>query len=143
MTTIQHSEVINRPPAEVFAFAVDVTRWPLWRTGILEVEHTAGPQMGTGSRWRILGSLMGRQVAMMVEVSDYEPDRRVSFRSLSGPLQVRGTFTFEPEDGGTRLSVDAEVEAGGVLKLAGGLVSRQAHKIWEEDLATLKGILES
>ena len=77
-----------------------------------------------------------------LEVTDYEADRRVGFRSVSGPVQLRGTFTFEPANGGTRISLAAEVQAGGLFKMAEGLMVRQARKMWEADMATLKGIME-
>lgn len=143
MARIEHSETINRPPADVFEFAVNPENWPLWRTGILEVAHSGGPRMGAGSTWRIAAAMMGRDVEMTLEVTDYEVDRRVGFRSVSGPVQLQGTFTFEPADGSTRISLVAEAQAGGIFRMAEGLMVRQAGKIWEDDMATLKGIMEA
>ena len=51
--------------------------------------------------------------------------------------------TVEPAGDGTRLCVVAEADLGGVSRLAGPMVKRQAQKMFEQDFGTLKRQLES
>ena len=36
-----------------------------------------------------------------MQVTEYEPDVRVAFRGVAGPLRPDGSYTFAPAEGGT------------------------------------------
>jgi carbon monoxide dehydrogenase subunit G len=77
------------------------------------------------------------------EVTEYEPNRKMAQRMKAGPALIESSWTFEPVEGGTKLTVVTEAETGGLLKVAGPLVNRQMKKQAEENLAKLKEVLEA
>jgi hypothetical protein len=59
-----------------------------------------------------------------------------------GPILAQATTKFEPEEGGTRVTLTGLGEASGILKLVEGLVTKQAEAQNGKDLETLKRIME-
>jgi hypothetical protein len=86
---------------------------------------------------------LGRKFESTLEVTEYEPPRRFAFKVVSGPVPFRVEHTFEPADGGTKLSVAGEGEPGGFFKLAEPLVIRAVERQTKSDFETLKDLLES
>ena len=142
MIRVEHSIVIRRPVAEVFAFVTDVQTWPRWNSTARDAYKTSPGPMGVGTRFRLAGHLFGRAVQMDHEVTAYEPNRTFVARTLSGPFQATGTYTFEPSNGGTRLNLVMEGEPGGVMKLATPALTAAVKRQVETQQAHLKKLLE-
>jgi len=49
----------------------------------------------------------GRRIAADYELTTYEPNRRLAFRTIAGPVRPTGEFRFDEVDGGTRLKNSA------------------------------------
>jgi hypothetical protein len=86
---------------------------------------------------------MGKRVESLVEVSEYEPNRRFALRILSGPLPIDGQHEFEPTDAGTRLVFVAEGQPGGPLRLFQPLLARALRRQFASYYVRLKKILEA
>ena len=85
----------------------------------------------------------GRRIAADYEITAYEPNRRIAFRAIAGPVRPTGEFRLEPVDGGTRLTFSLDAELTGLKKLLmGGAVQRTVDA---EVAATerLKQVLET
>ena len=107
---MEHSVVIDRPPADVFRYLTDVEKLPEWQASAIAV--SAEGEMRVGTRLRETRNFIGRQAESMLEVTEYEPDRKFSLRVLSGPLPFEVRHTLTPEDGGTRLDWVGEAPGG-------------------------------
>lgn len=105
----EESIVIDAPVEVVFAAMTDLERWRSWWPQIESVRLPDG--------WTVDGELACRVMGMDLEgaVTAYEPDRELGFET-NLPIGGRVTqhFTFQPENGGTRLTVklDASGMAG-------------------------------
>ena len=64
----------------------------------------------------------GKQLASLVEVSEYEPDRVFALRMLEGALPIHARITFESTKLGTRVQVDAHGQPSGPMRLAQPLI---------------------
>lgn len=64
------------------------------------------PDAGEGSTWRWMGHVWLIYLAGTMTREEYVPNERIVDRSSTGVLQ---TFTVEPDDSGTRLSLAVEV----------------------------------
>src|SRR5919197_4696044 len=117
---------IARPVEDVFAALADPARLPEWQWSAVEV-HAQGP-IEPGAHFHEVRSFMGRRVEGTTEVTEYDPPRRFSVRSATGPIRFDVHHTLEPADGGTRVEVVAEGEATGALRLAGPMVIRTAER---------------
>jgi uncharacterized membrane protein len=143
MAKIEAGVVINRAIEEVFAFAGNVENNPQWQSGVLEARITSEGPMGVGTTYRYVNQLLGRRIETDGEITEYEPNRKYSFKSTSGPFPIEGGFTFEAADGGTKVTLAVAADIGGFFKLAEPLVVRAIKRQFETDLSTLKDILEA
>jgi len=147
MARIEASVVINRPVEEVFEFVTNPKNDLLWQSGVLESEQTSEGPMGVGTTLRSVSQLMGRRMEGTGEVIGYKANKKMTYKSASGPMSGEYSFTFEPVEGGTRLSFVGEGETGGFLKrlfgLADSIFVRMAQRGMETDFANLKDILEA
>jgi carbon monoxide dehydrogenase subunit G len=138
---VEHSVQISRSPEDVFVRLSDVERLPEWQTSALEV-HADGP-IAQGSRIFEKRRLMGREMDNELEVVAFDPPRRLTLRSLGGPVKLTIDHELAAVDGGTRLTIVASGKPGGVMKLAGPMIERTAREEIRGDFARLKELLET
>lgn len=133
---------IARPVAEVFAYVTDPAMLATWQTNTVSAVQEDEGSLGLGTRLREVHRAGGRSVPSLVEVSEYEPDRRFSLRVIEGPLPVDVRITFEPTDRGTLMCFGAHGQPNGPLRLAQPLLRRVLRRQFARYCATLKQVLE-
>ena len=143
MARVEASVVISRPVEEVFAYLNDVRNWPQWNSTILEAEQTSEGPVAVGATARGVSQFLGQRIEWTGEVTEYEPNRKLKEKIISGPMRMEQTLAFEPVEGGTRLTIAGEGEFGGLFKLAQPVMNRRMKKESEANLANLKDILEA
>jgi uncharacterized protein YndB with AHSA1/START domain len=141
MVRIEFSIDIDRPPSEVFAYLTDAEKLPEWQAGAVEA-HWEGERRA-GAHVREVRKFLGRRMESELEVTAYEPDRRLGLKVISGPVPFSVDQRLEPQNGGTRLTFVGEGEPGGFFKLAEPLVARTAERQFKGDYETLKDLLEA
>ncbi len=143
MARVEASVVINRPVNEVWAYASVPENTPNFATGVEERTQTSEGPMGVGATGRDVTALLGRRVESTWEITEWEPEKKTSVKSTSGPVGYEGSFTYESVQGGTKLTVVFEADLRGFFKLAEPIVVRTATRQIESSNETLKDILES
>ncbi len=143
MIEAETSVVINRPVEKVFAFVNDSENAPQWRSSVLESRQTSEGPIGVGTTLAEVIRFLGRRIESTFEVTEYEPNSKISAKTTSGPIPFEVSRTFESVEGGTRLTVTIEGETGGFFKLAEPLVARMTKRQIETDHANLKDLLEA
>jgi uncharacterized protein YndB with AHSA1/START domain len=143
MKRIETSVVINRPIEEVFSYATNPENDKLWQSGVVESGLVGEGPLGVGAQTREVRKFLGRRLESTAEVTEYEPNVKVAFKSTSGPVQYEAWYTFESVETGTKLTIVGEGDTGGLFKLAEGLVMRQFEKEMQGALVALKDILEA
>ncbi len=135
---------IGRPPEEVFAYATDPAKLPTWQLNTVSaIPDESGP-VGLGTRIHEVHSAPGgREVPSLVEVSEYEPNRRFALHVLEGPLPLDALLRFEPSGAGTRLAFRVHGSPRGLLRIASPLMKRPLRRQFEAHCAELKHVLES
>ena len=142
MPSAEHQVTIARPIAEVFAFVADGLNGPKWRPGVLDIALVSGSGAGSVYRQGVKGP-GGRRIAADYELTTYEPNRRLAFRTIAGPVRPTGEFRFDEVDGGTRLTFTLGAELSGIKKL---LMGGPVQKTMTAEVAAtehLKQVLES
>ena len=99
--------------------------------------------MGVGTTFLNVSQFLGKRLESTFEITEYEPNRRVSIKSTSGPIPLTGSTIFEEVEGGTKVSFEAEGDVGGLFKLAEPIVARTAQRQFEGNFLTLKDVLEA
>lgn len=66
----------------------------------------------------------GLRIDCTPEVTWYDLNSKVELKIDAGPPQLEESMTFEPIEGGTRLTIVYEGEPGGFFKVAERIVTR-------------------
>lgn len=143
MIEIRNSLRINRPVEDVFAFVTKVENLPKWAGPVTEARQTSEGPVGVGTTQIQVAQFLGRRAESSQEVTEYELNKKFSSKTTSGPLPIEVHYTFEPVDGGTRLQLEGNVEAGGFFRLAESVVGRMLQRQTDADAQTLKELLEA
>jgi uncharacterized protein YndB with AHSA1/START domain len=116
------SVVIHRPVSEVFAFLADPENDKRWRPGVIEIRHTSGAGAGAVYEQRVKGPF--GSVPADIEITGYEPERRIAFRTIAGPVRPEGSYELEPVGDGTKVTFALSAALAGPKKLMGPVVGR-------------------
>jgi uncharacterized membrane protein len=143
MTKIERSIVIDRPIDDVFEFTHDLANNPVWQTTLVEVELLTDGPMRVGTRWQEVRRFLGKRIESVLELTEYEPNKRSAVKMVSGPVPFSGIYAYEPVDGGTRFTVGGELDAHGFFKLAEPVFARITGRELESNLGHLKDLLEA
>jgi carbon monoxide dehydrogenase subunit G len=114
---------IGRPVDEVFAFLSEGENDLRWRSGVLDIRRKSGHGRGAIYEQGVKGPF-GRRVPADYEVTVFEPDRRISFRAIAGPVRPEGSYELTPTDVGTRVKFALRAEPRGLAKLMTPMVAR-------------------
>ncbi len=137
---------IEQPPERVFDYVTDpenLSRWVGPITEVRNVQRAASDQLREGDSFTLVVKFLGRRFEMPCEVTNYLSNRRFSFRSTGGPMPQGYTYTFEPRLKGTHFTHSVEAEPGTFFRLTGPLFEAAGKRQVNNDLATLKDLLEA
>jgi uncharacterized protein YndB with AHSA1/START domain len=135
--------IIDRPCADVEAYAGDPTNAPQWYANITSVRWQTAPPVRVGSRMDFVARFLGRILSYTYEVVELVPGQRLVMRTAHGPFPMETTYTFEPVTGArTRMTLRNRGEPAGFGRLAAPVMAAAMHRANEKDLANLKRILE-
>jgi uncharacterized protein YndB with AHSA1/START domain len=135
---------IARPPSDVFAYVTDPGKLATWQTNTISAVAENAQPFGLGTRIReVHRAPGGKQLASLVEVSEYEPDRVFALRTLEGPLLLHARITFESTEPGTRVRFDAHGQPSGPMRLAQPFIRLTLKRQFAGYCATLKRVLEN
>ncbi len=122
----------------VFGYIRETTNLPEVWPNLLEVKDVQRLPNG-GNRALCVYRMMGMRFEVMSEDVEYIPNRRIVSKT-GGGIQGVLTWQFEPEDGKTRLSLEAEYTIP--APLVGRLAERIIARINEKDIGELVNILK-
>ena len=140
MPEAQNTVQIALPPADVFAFLADGSTNMQWRSGVTDIRLKSGDGRGAVYEQGVKGPF-GRRVPADYEITSYEPNRRIGFRAIVGPVRPEGSYELEPTDGGTRLTFKLSCSPTGFAKLMTPVVAKTMRSEVAQ-LDALRAILE-
>jgi uncharacterized protein YndB with AHSA1/START domain len=145
MNPITTSTEVDRPAAEVFAYATDPTRFAEWQQGVID-GHMANPAAvpQAGARCQTTRRIGRADRASTSELTHIDPPRTWGVRGIDGPIRAVVEVTVEPlTPARSRLTIAVDFQGHGIGKLLVPLlVRREARKEMPANLATLKRRLE-
>jgi uncharacterized protein YndB with AHSA1/START domain len=143
MITRETSIVINRPVGQVFAALTDTKNQPRWDTGLIEARLTPDGPVSVGTKITEVRKFMGRTSENTGEVIEFEPNTKISRKSVDMPMSIVGTVTFAATSEGTNVSWKWDLQVKGLFSLAGPMMANSMKKGSEISLRGLKDMLES
>jgi uncharacterized membrane protein len=136
--------VIDRPRAEVAAFAGDPDNAPAWYEHVKRVVWRTRKPLAVGTQVGFLAESLGRQLEFVYEVTLLVPGEQLVMRSEAGRFPMETTYSWRDEPGGgTRMSLSNHAEPRGVGRLSAALLRRSMRRSNVKDLSRLKHVLES
>jgi uncharacterized membrane protein len=136
---------VDRPADAVYAFLEDVENNTRWLRGMVSCRWTTEPPVRVGSRYEQVARFLGKEIRTRFEVTELEPGRRVTIRSLPGssfPLTVRREV--DPL-GAARCRVTETVHSdpSGFYRLSAPVLRLLVRRNIDRDYRRLKELLES
>jgi hypothetical protein len=139
---------IDRPAAEVFAYATDPARFSEWQKGVVEghlegADGTGPPAVGTKCvMTRRIGGANRPSTSELVHI---DPPRSWSVLGVDGPIRAKVDVLVEPvTDTRSRLTISVDFTGQGIGRLLVPLVVRpEARKEMPENMAALKKRIEA
>lgn len=142
MLSATYAVTIRRPVGAVFAFVSDGENDPMWRPAVVDIRRVSGEDAGARYAQRVRGP-MGRPVAADYEVTVVEPNRRLEFQTIAGPVRLYGRYDFAPDEGGTELTLALNAKLTGIARLVLPRAVQRSMDAEVRNLDNLKRILES
>jgi uncharacterized protein YndB with AHSA1/START domain len=149
MPAIVTSTEVDRPAADVFAYATDPARFREWQQGVVD-GHMEGPadQAGSpavGSKCVTTRRIGGANRPSTAELVHFDPPRTWRVEGIDGPIRAAVDVQVEPVTGTrSRLTISVDFTGHGIGKiLVPLLVRREARKEMPDNIAALKQNLEA
>lgn len=140
--SVQISWVINRSPQDVYEFFSNMENSPQWGRTSRTTKVSKGP-IAVGTIFNEETQLMGQTLTIRTEVVEYNPPSRFSYTGVfSNGMRERANLTFEPVDGGTRVTLAGETEMGKVASLFSPFFSWMMKRQMTALSKNLKEVLE-
>jgi hypothetical protein len=143
MIQIHLNMLILRPVWVVFNFITTPENNPEWQYGSLASVKISVGETQVGTIFSSFGHFMGRRIRSDFEVTEFETNRSYGFDTISGPIQLQTSYSFEAVQRGTNVIVSSLINPGGFFKFVDPIVARVARKQFNENLVRLKEIIEA
>lgn len=142
MINIDLGTLIDRPMKDVFAFVSNPNNMSKWNSAVVSLQQISPGEVGVGTKFKSVGEMMGRRIEGEMQVTMYEPDTKCGFQLNAGPMLVNLTLSLKTVGTGTKVSLNAQGNPGGIFKLAEPVMAGRVKSLVEENLARLKTQLE-
>lgn len=134
---------IERPRAEVAAFASDPDNATMWYENITGVAWETPKPLEVGSRIAFEARFLGRRLNYTYEVREIEAAERFVMSTAQGPFPMETTYMWaDTESGGTRMTLRNRGEPAGFSKALAPAMARAMRSANRKDLRALKSLLE-
>lgn len=142
---IEADTVVNRPPAEVFAFLARAEHLPEYVTEFAWVRPVSDGEPGRGTEYSY--KMARGQAEGTFTWTEFLPDSKLAWhgppaKSGPGTMEPSGRWELTGQDGGTRVKLVMTPTPGGLFKVIAPLMSMGMRKGNARALERLKQRLE-
>ena len=139
---IEHSVIIDRPLAEVFAFVTDLRNETRWQPEIRSVTLEDPLPLMTGATFREERVTLGRRYDWRFRITRFEAPRVIEIETITGTAPYRGARRFEAVGGATRVTESGELTLPRFARFLEPVLGRLAARPVRVAYARLKRLLE-
>jgi uncharacterized protein YndB with AHSA1/START domain len=142
MIKLISSTLIKSPIKQVFDFVSTPENDFQWQYGTLATASLPKASDTLQTFFRSIGHLMGRRNLSTFEVTEYEPNKKFGFKTLTGPVHSKTSYTLESIRGRTRIEILIQASAPNFFHINERLLGKMLKNQLEENVARLREILE-
>jgi hypothetical protein len=146
MPTVTVSNHVGASLDQVFRLFTDIEHGPVHVSGIKNIEMLTPGSIHLGSRWRETREILGRRDSAEMEITAFERNRMYTITHHKAGVRIDTTFWFEASGAGTKVSVEFEIESGGLppglLAPLGWAIGGKVEDVLRHDLTDLKRSVE-
>jgi uncharacterized protein YndB with AHSA1/START domain len=144
MPPIVTTAEIERPAAEVFAYATDPGRFKEWQKGVVE-GHMDSPASIVGANCVTTRRIGGANRPSTSELVEIDPPKTWGVRGIDGPIRAAVDVHVQPlTETRSRLTISVDFTGHGIGKILVPLmVRREARKEMPANMAALKERMEA
>lgn len=143
MISIHSNTHIFRPIQQVFDYICTPENDFQWQYGTLASSRISEGAAEIGTTFRSIGHLLGHRSKSTYEVTEYEPNSKYGYKSLSGPLQSFTIYTFNSAKGYTKVDISMQANVINLVDLNENILEKKMKRQLKDNLAMLKNILEA
>ncbi len=135
---------IDRPRAEVAAYAADPDSATRWYGNIVAVEWRTPRPLAVGTEIEFTAEFMNRKMTYTYRITELVEGERLVMTTAEGPFPMETTYTWEDLDGGgTLMTLRNYGQPTGFGRVSSPLMARAMRRANRADLRVLKKLLES
>ena len=134
---------IYQPIKRVFDFISTPENDFQWQYGTLASTRVSENPDGLGSCFQTIGNFMGHRIKSIYEVTEYEPNSKYGFKSLSGPLHSFTSYTFNIAKGCTQVKLSMQATVVNLIEFNENIIEKKMKRQFKDNLTMLKNILET
>lgn len=144
MREVKAAQVITCTPEEAFDFVADYRNAAEVLDGVRRWEPVTTFTTGVGARYDVEVQGFGATARMLLELVEWEPPRRIGWRSIKAPSMHQGTWTFSRIGRRTSVELDLRYQPpkGPLGQLAALAIEPQLRSRIERTLRNIAAELE-
>ena len=141
----RYTATVDSPhaPSEVFAYLSDFSSAEEWDPGVVEAERLDDAPVTDGQRVSARDEISTPQSDAHLPRRRVPPAEPVTFRGVNSSVVSMDRITFEPWDGGTRVTYDAVLVLKGPLRIADPLLALAFNRVGDRALAGMRRTLQA
>ncbi|PMC39059.1 ATPase [Bacillus sp. UMB0899] len=144
MVDVRTDIEINQPISIVSDYATNPDHAPEWYVNIHSAEWKTPKPLTIGSQIAFKANFLGRYLAYVYEIEEYEPGKKLVMKTTNGPFPMETIYTWEEIDSGrTRMTLRNKGIPSGFSKLFTPVMATMMKKANKKDLEKIKLILET
>lgn len=137
--------MVDRPAAQVFAYATDPTRFREWQQGVIDGHLDPPGPAQVGTKCLTTRRIGGASRAVTSELTHIDAPTTWGVQGIDGPIRATVDVTVEPlTETSSRLTIAVDLAGHGIGKLLVPLiVRRQAQREMPANVEALKRRVEA
>jgi hypothetical protein len=143
MRSFTHTAYIERTPEQLFAFMIDFSKAPRWRSLVRRIDIVGNGPVQQGTQIVVTIDVMGKTRQALSEIWSYDPPRRLGFRNTARNVTGEFEYVLAPEGSGTRVTMTCDIRPHGFMWLMIPWLLRSNRARYTDQLARLKAAVES